>query len=275
MSILRKAASVAVALGLTAGAVQAGDVLDRVMADGVLRMATDPAWAPQSFLNDNNEMDGFDVEVGRAIAAKLGVDIDFVTPDWSLITAGNWAGRWDMSVGSMTPTKERAEVLNFPAIYYYVPASVGVHNDSPAQTLADLNGKTIGVSAASTWENYLRHDLTIDAEGVPAFEYQIEPGEIRTYGTDIPVVNELRLGDGVRINAMIGSLPNLLEAIKNDYPIRVLGDPVFYEPLAVAIDLGDQEFNDKLAGIVEELRAEGVLAELSLKWYGVDYANTK
>lgn len=275
MSILRKAASLAVALGLTAGAVQAGDVLDRVMADGVLRMATDPAWAPQSFLNDNNEMDGFDVEVGRAIAAKLGVDIDFVTPDWSLITAGNWAGRWDMSVGSMTPTKERAEVLNFPAIYYYVPASVGVHNDSPAQTLADLNGKTIGVSAASTWENYLRHDLTIDAEGVPAFEYQIEPGEIRTYGTDIPVVNELRLGDGVRINAMIGSLPNLLEAIKNDYPIRVLGDPVFYEPLAVAIDLGDQEFNDKLAGIVEELRAEGVLAELSLKWYGVDYANTK
>lgn len=275
MSILRKAASVAVALGLTAGAVQAGDVLDRVMADGVLRMATDPAWAPQSFLNDNNEMDGFDVEVGRAIAAKLGVDIDFVTPDWSLITAGNWAGRWDMSVGSMTPTKERAEVLNFPAIYYYVPASVGVHNDSPAQTLADLNGKTIGVSAASTWENYLRHDLTIDAEGVPTFDYQIEPGEIRTYGTDIPVVNELRLGDGVRINAMIGSLPNLLEAIKNDYPIRVLGDPVFYEPLAVAIDLGDQEFNDKLAGIVEELRAEGVLAELSLKWYGVDYANTK
>lgn len=275
MSILRKAASVAVALGLTAGAVQAGDVLDRVMADGVLRMATDPAWAPQSFLNDNNEMDGFDVEVGRAIAAKLGVDIDFVTPDWSLITAGNWAGRWDMSVGSMTPTKERAEVLNFPAIYYYVPASVGVHNDSPAQTLADLNGKTIGVSAASTWENYLRHDLSIDAEGVPAFDYQIEPGEIRTYGTDIPVVNELRLGDGVRINAMIGSLPNLLEAIKNDYPIRVLGDPVFYEPLAVAIDLGDQEFNDKLAGIVEELRAEGVLAELSLKWYGVDYANTK
>ncbi|WP_039018953.1 transporter substrate-binding domain-containing protein [Halocynthiibacter namhaensis] len=275
MSIFKKAASLAIALGLTTGALQAGDVLDRVMSEGVLRMATDPAWAPQSFLNDDNEMDGFDVSVGRAIAAKLGVEIEFVTPDWSLITAGNWAGRWDMSVGSMTPTKERAEVLNFPAIYYYVPASVGVHNDSPAQAVSDLNGKTIGVSAASTWENYLRHDLTIDAEGVPTFEYQIEPGEIRTYGTDIPVVNELRLGDGIRINAMIGSLPNLTEAIKNGYPIRVLGDPVFYEPLAVAIDLGDQEFNDKLAGIVDELRSEGTLAELSLKWYGVDYANTK
>lgn len=66
-------------------------------------MATDANWAPQSFLNDNNEMDGFDVDVAREIAKRMGVDIEFVTPDWSIITAGNWAGRWDISVGSMTP----------------------------------------------------------------------------------------------------------------------------------------------------------------------------
>ena len=275
MKILKKAVALTVAVGLSAGAAIAGEALDRVMSSGVLKVSTDAAWPPQSFLNENNEMDGFDVDVARAIAEKLGVDIEFVTPDWSLITAGNWAGRWDVSVGSMTPTKERAEVLNFPAIYYYVPASVAVHNDSDAQKISDLNGRTIGVSAASTWEQYLRHDLTIDAEGVPPFEYQIEPGEIRTYGSDIPVVDELRLGDGVRIDAMIGSLPNFLDAIKAGYPIRVLGDPVFYEPLAVAIDLGDQEFNDKLAEIVTGLREDGTLAALSEKWYNFDYANTK
>ena len=274
MMNFKKLAAAAVALALSAGVVHAGEVLDKVMSDGVLRISTDPAWPPQSFLNDQNEMDGFDVDVARAIAEKLGVKAEFVTPDWSLITAGNWAGRWDVSVGSMTPTKERAEVLSFPAIYYYVPAAVAVHNDSPAQTLADLNGKTIGVSAASTWEQYLRHDLVIDAVGVPEFEYQIEPGEIKTYGSDIPVVDELRLGDGVRINAMIGSLPNYLDAIKNGYPIRVLGDPVFYEPLAVAIDLGDDEFGQKINEIVEGLREDGTLAELSKKWYEFDFANT-
>ena len=267
--------SLGLVLGLATGPAIAGEALDRIMSNGVVKVSTDPAWPPQSFLDDNNEMDGFDVAVARAIAEKMGVDIEFVTPDWSLITAGNWAGRWDMSVGSMTPTKERAEVLNFPAIYYYVPASVAVHNDSDAQQVSDLNGRTIGVSAASTWENYLRHDLTIDAVGVPAFEYQIDPGEIRTYGTDIPVVNELRLGDGVRIQAMIGSLPNFLDAIKNDYPIRVLGDPLFYEPLAVAIDRGDPELGAKITEIVAELRDDGTLAALSEKWYGVDYANTK
>ena len=212
--------------------------------------------------------------VARAIAEKLGVGIEFVTPDWSLITAGHWAGRWDASVGSMTPTKARAEVLDFPAIYYYVPASLAVHNDSDAQTIADLNGRVIGVSASSTWENYLLHDLVIDAIGAPPFEYQITPGEIKTYGTDIPVVNELRLGDGVRLQGMIGSLPNFLEAIANGYPIRVVGDPLFYEPLAVAIDKGDPEFGAKLHEIVEGLRADGTLTALSMKYYGTDYANT-
>lgn len=274
MNVLKKVAAAALAVGLATGVAQAGETLDRVMSSGVLKVSTDPAWPPQSFLDDNNEMDGFDVAVARAIAEKLGVGIEFVTPDWSLITAGHWAGRWDASVGSMTPTKARTEVLDFPAIYYYVPASLAVHNDSDAQTIADLNGRVIGVSASSTWENYLLHDLVIDAVGAPPFEYQITPGEIKTYGTDIPVVNELRLGDGVRLQGMIGSLPNFIEAIANGYPIRVVGDPLFYEPLAVAIDKGDPEFGAKLNEIVEGLRADGTLTALSMKYYGTDYANT-
>src|SRR3546814_2413648 len=66
-----------------------------------------------------------------------------VTPSWDIITAGNWGGRWDMSVGSMTPTKKRAEVLDFPAVYYYTPAAFAVHKDSEIDSLADLNGKVI------------------------------------------------------------------------------------------------------------------------------------
>src|SRR3546814_9725822 len=63
----------------------------------------------QSFLNDKNEMDGFDVDVGKEIAKRLGAELKIVTPSWDIITAGNWGGRWDMSVGSMTPTKRSEE----------------------------------------------------------------------------------------------------------------------------------------------------------------------
>jgi len=263
--------AISAAIALSGSSAFAGEDLDRVMENGVLKVATDANWAPQSFLNDNNEMDGFDVAVAREIATRLGVKVEFVTPSWDVITAGNWSGRWDMSVGSMTPTVSRAEVLSFPEVYYYTPASIAVHADSPYQNVGDLNGEVVGATTASTFELYLQKDLTIDAEGVPSFEYKVTPGELRSYKDGTAALDDLRLGDGVRINAMVGSLPAILAAIESGYPVRVLGEPVFYEPLAVAIDRGDAEFNNKVASIVRKMKEDGTLKALSQKWYGIDY----
>ena len=69
----------------------AGDLLDAVTAAGKLLVSTDPNYAPQSFLNDKGELDGFDVEVAKEVAKRLGVEVEFVTPDWDMITGGNWA----------------------------------------------------------------------------------------------------------------------------------------------------------------------------------------
>ena len=261
------------ALALSTGAAFAGEALDRIMAAGTLKVATDANWAPQSFINDNNEMDGFDVDVAREIAKRMGVEVEFVTPSWDIITAGRWNGRWDLSVGSMTPTLSRAEVLTFPGVYYFTPASVAVHKDSPFETLADLNGKAVGAGTATTFELYLQHDLQIDAEGVPAFEYQLTV-ENKSYKDSTAAMDDLRLGDGVRLNGMVGSLPAILSAIEANYPLRVLGDPVFYEPLALAIDKGDDELNTKLAAMLDEMKADGTLSALSVKWYGIDYSST-
>lgn len=251
----------------------AGAALDRITSAGKIKVSTDPNWPPQSFINDDNEMDGFDVDVAKEIAKRLGVEVEFVTPSWDIITAGNWNGRWDMSVGSMTPTKERATVLSFPAVYYYTPASFVVHNDSTATSLSDLNGKVIGASIASTFSLYLQHDLTIDAEGAPAFEYQVTPSEIKSYESSTVAFDDLRLGDGTRISGIVTSLPSILEAIKNNYPIKVLGDPAFYEPLSIAVDLGDAELAAKISDAVAAMRSDGNLKAMSEKWYGVDYTS--
>jgi polar amino acid transport system substrate-binding protein len=253
------------------GAVHAGEVLDRVTSKGVLVMSTDPEYPPQSSLDENNEFVGFDIDVGRQIADRIGVDIEFVTPSWDVITAGKWAGRWDVSVGSMTPTAARREVLDFPAIYYYTPASLVVHadNDSIA-TPADANGKTIGVGVATTYENYLKKDLVIDAEGAPPFEYRIDDANIQTYDTDLLALDDLRLGDGVRLDGVVTALPTAMDAIEKGYPLKIVGDPLFLEPLAVATDKGDPEFAAKLAEIVDAMHQDGTLSELSMKWYGAD-----
>ncbi|MCF6322085.1 MAG: transporter substrate-binding domain-containing protein, partial [Rhizobiaceae bacterium] len=254
------------ALSLTVATAQAGPVLEKVMKAGEITVATDANWAPQSFINDKNELDGFDVDVAKGIAERMGVKIKFVTPAWDIITAGNWVGRWDMHVGSMTPTKKRGEIFTFPGIYYYTPAAVAVHNDSKATSMKDLDGKVVAATTTSTYELYLKKDLTIDAEGVPAFEYQINPGTLRSLDNVNTALDDLRLGDGVRLDAVVGSLPSFMEAKKNGYPIKILGDPVFYEPLSVAIENGDDELAKKISEAVEAMKADGTLSKLSVKW---------
>jgi polar amino acid transport system substrate-binding protein len=260
---------------LSVTSANAGDVLDKIMSNKTLKVATDANWPPQSFINDKNEMDGFDVDVAREIAKRLGTEVEFITPSWDIITAGNWNGRWDMHVGSMTPTKQRAEVLAFPAIYYYTPAAVGVHKDSKISKISELSGKKVGTGTGTTFELYLQQDLTIDAAGAPKFSFQVDNPVIKSYETSTIALDDLRLGDGVRLDGVVSSLPVFLEAIKNGYPIKVLGDPIFYEPLAVTIDLGDSELNAKIASIVTAMQKEGVLSKMSKKWYGVDYATVK
>jgi len=274
-SFVKFGSAVLLASVLAVPAAQAGETLDRVMSSKTLTMSSDPEYPPQSFLNDNNEMDGFDVDVGKEIAKRMGVELKIVTPSWDIITGGNWGGRWDMSVGSMTPTAKRAEVLNFPAVYYYTPAAFAVHKDSKISSLADLNGKTIGSCGGCTYDAYLNKDLEIDAEGAPPFTYDVTAGEIKTYETDTYAFDDLKLGDGTRLDAAFSALPTIQEAIKNGYPLKIIGKPAFYEPLSVATDKGDPEFDAKITETVAAMRADGTLKKLSEKWYGVDLTTVK
>jgi len=274
MMRMNKFAFILIAASFAAAPAWAGEALDRIMANKKLVVATDAEYPPQSLQEPDGTFVGFDIDVATELAKRLGVEVEFITPAWDIITAGKWGGRWDASVGSMTPTEKRAEVLDFPAVYYYTPASFFVHKDSGAQTVTDLSGKIIGVCGACTYEDYLNKNLEIDAEGAPAFDYVVDPGEVKTYETDLNVMDDLRLGDGKRLDAGLSALPTVTEAIKNGYPLRVVGDPVFYEPLSVAIDKGDPELGAKIKEAITSMREDGTLTKFSEKWYGVDLATT-
>ena len=130
----------------------------------MFRVSTDPAYTPQSFQNEQGEFEGFDIDVAEKIAKRMGVEVERITPSWDVITAGSWNGRWDLSVGSMTP--ERQKVLHFTPAYYYVPAAAAVHesNTDITNVEADLDGKRIGVCGARTYEAYLEGSLNITGE---------------------------------------------------------------------------------------------------------------
>ncbi|WP_181706116.1 transporter substrate-binding domain-containing protein [Chthonobacter rhizosphaerae] len=263
------------ALALAAGLVsaEAGETLDRVTKAGSMTVATNSGWPPQSYLDENNEMVGFDIDVAKEIAKRLGVSVTFETPEWAVLTGGRWHGRFDLAVGSVTPTKARAQVIDFPAVYYSSPYVFVVHKDSKATSREDLNGKVIGVETGTTSEDYIRRQLAIDAPDVPPVEYTLEPGDIRTYADSMLPFDDLRLGDGVRVDAVIAPEQTALGAIKNGYPLKVIeGDYAFREPLVVVTDKGDAEWNAKIKEIVEAMKADGTLSALTTKWYGKDYS---
>jgi len=249
-----------------------GNLLQEVKDRGTLRVSTDPAYPPQSFQNNQGEYKGFDIDVAEEIAKRMGVEVQWMTPSWDIITAGNWNGRWDISVGSMTVTPERAKVLDFTPPYYYTPAAVAVHKDNTDITdvKTDLDGKTIGVCGACTYEFYLDGTLNIPGD----YEFVVDDPQIKTYDTDSSAIQDLALGDGVRLDAAMSSLTTLKEAQKSGTPIKIVGDPLYYEPLAVAVDkeapANPKPLVREISNIVEEMHKDGTLTELSVKWYGYD-----
>ncbi|MCF6368095.1 transporter substrate-binding domain-containing protein [Rhizobium halophilum] len=251
----------------------AGATLDRVMERGAMVVATNSGWPPQSFLDDSNQLTGFDVDVAKEIAKRLGVEVSFETPDWATLTGGRWQGRYDLGVGSVTPTKARAQVIDFAGVYYYSPYVYVVHKDSDAKSVEDLNGKVIGVETATTSEDFIRRQLEIDAPGLPPIEYKLEPGDIRTFADSMLPFDDLRLGAGVRLDAVIAPEQTAENAIKNGYPLRILeGDYAFREPLVVIAEKGDDEWTAKIGEIIDQMKGDGTLSALTTKWYGKDFS---
>jgi polar amino acid transport system substrate-binding protein len=248
----------------------ADGLLGQILETGVLRVSTDPAYPPQSSYDEaTGEWQGFDIDVANEIAARMGVVTQWETPSWDVITAGSWNDRWDVSVGSMSITEERAKVLDFTEPYYFTLAGLAVQADSDIESIDQLSGKRIGVCGACTYEFYLNRTLVI-----PGFDFEFlvpEDAEIVTYDTDSTALQDLKLG---RVDAVMSATSTIEEAIKKGKEIRLLGGPIFPEPCSVAVDKSSSLPVDSLVveldRIISEMHADGTLSELSMKWYGVD-----
>jgi polar amino acid transport system substrate-binding protein len=248
------------------------DLLSTIKARGTMRVSTDPNYKPQSFLNEKGELDGFDIDVAKEVAKRLGVKAEFVTPDWDAITAGNWGGRWDISVGSMTITPDRKKALFFSTPYYYTPAQFAVPKDSTLASVDDLAGKTVCVGSSTTYEDYLNEKLTLEGEQVLK---QVKGAKALPLSTDVECIQAFQAGRK-EAQALLTAQPTIEEAIKADAPIKKLGAPVYYEDLAAAMDKNIANSDSFVAAVtkaIEDMHKDGTLTTLSMKWYGVDLTN--
>lgn len=264
------------AVATTAAGAADDDLLAEVKQRGKLIIATDANYKPQSFKNPDGSWEGFDVDVGREVAKRLGVEPEFLDISFDVVTAGGWNGRWDINVGSMTVTTERKQALLFTTPYYYTPASFAVHKDSSAAAITDLAGKRIGVGAATTYLSYLQGNLTLEDETIRTPAPQVEA---QVYDTDQLALADLALGNGTRLDAVLTALPIIEDSIKGGQPFKVVGDPVYYEALGVVLDKtsprSSASLQAEISKIIEAMHSDGTLTQLSQKHYGIDLTTKK
>ena len=247
-----------------------GGLLEKVLTAGKIAMSTDPQYPPQSEIKPDGTYEGFDIDVGTEIAKRLGVDLVFETPDWNLLTAGSWGGRWDFSVGSMTITTPREKVLAFSDPYYYTPAQVAASTASGITTLDGLAGKVICVGEATTYYDWMTGALDLGSytpsNAPPA------GSTVTTLSTDRLCAETWKAGRK-DFEGWLSAGPTVKQAIDEGLPLVAVGDPVYYEPLGVAFDLSGPDPTDmvtRVNAILEEMRADGTLKGFSEKWYGLD-----
>jgi polar amino acid transport system substrate-binding protein len=246
----------------------AGATLERVKHSGVLNNVLVNTYPPFGFIDANNELAGFDVDVARAFAAKLGVALRLATPGWETIVSGRWQGRWDICICSMSPTDQRAKVLSFPVTYYSSPAVLTVHErEQRIKSAADISGKRVGVGTGSSYENYLNKALVIP--GAPPTVYPFHD-VIAVPGDEAINFRNLALGPGVRLDAIVSDLATAQASIEGTHALKIVGPVLYAEPNVVATEKGDAEWDRTVSRLFNELKNDGTLARLSQKWFGRD-----
>lgn len=257
-------------IGACAGA-NPNDLLAQIKSRGNILVSTDPNYAPQSFLRPDGTFEGFDIDVANEIGRRLGVTVQFETPNFDLVVAGGWNGRWDVSVGSVTVTDERKTILDFTKPYYYTPAQMTASQASGITSLAGLAGKAICVGSQTTYQFWLEGTLALSDAPTPA----TPPSGATAFPLETDqLCAQAILSGRTDFDGWLSSSTTVDSAIDAGTPVVVVGDPVFFESLAVATDKNGPAHTELMAEldkIVAAMHTDGTLTQLSQKWFaGLD-----
>ncbi len=233
-----------------------GDLLAQIRERGTIIIGLEGDWAPWSFVDENDELTGFDVEVARAIAAKLGVEVQFIPGEWDGLFAGMDAGRYDIVINGVEVTPERTEKYDFTDPYAYIRTALIVRGDNESiKTFDDLKGKKTANSIASTYMNL--------AEDYGATCYGVD-----TLDETLTMVLQGRVD--ATLNAIVSYTDYMAQ--HPDANLKVAATTEDASNVAIPMRKGEETASlmEAINVAIAQLHEEGVIAELSLKYFGED-----
>lgn len=235
----------------------ADGLLKQVLDKGTLVAGMEGDWAPWSYHDtDSNEVIGFDADTARAIGEKLGVKVEIVEAPWESLFAGLDDGRYDIVVNGVEVTDERSEKYDFSEPYAYIHTALVVRKDNDEiKSFDDLKGKKTVNSIGSTYME-LAESYGASAAGVSTLNDTIQ-----------------NVIDG-RADATLNADVSIYDYLNQqpDANIKIVATTEEASHVAIPIRKGDDtaSFEKAVNEAIEELKADGTLAELSEKYFGSD-----
>ena len=232
--------------------------LEAIKAAGVMKVGIEGTYKPYTYHAENGDLAGFDVDLARAIAEKLGVEVEFTEAAWDSLLAGVDSGRLDTVINTVSVTEERQQKYDFTDPYLYIPRQVVVRSDNDTlKSWDDLKGAKVATSKASTTgEIYAEAGAEIVLiEGVDQAAQTVLSGRADFCNFDPTTLNDYLVEHPDAELKVAFMVPGLSE----DYAIPILK--------------GQTEFYEAVNQAVQELRSEGVLEQLSQQYLRGDYTN--
>lgn len=244
---------------LLAGAMlQAGaaDLLSTIKARGAIKVAMEGVYPPFNFKDQKTgELTGYDADVARLLASKLGVKVEFVSTEWASILAGLSSGKYDVIISQVNVTAKREQVFDFSTPYVYSQPQLTVRKDDKGNyaTLEALKGKRLGVGQGSVYE--------MQAKSVPGIE-------VKSYPASPDTMSDLATG---RIDAALNdSLMTAYLLKTSKLPIKAGARVGVVERMAIPFQKGNPQFKQALNKALADAAADGSLKAISEKWFGID-----
>ena len=243
----------------SAASTGAADQLAAIQANGKLVVALEGAWQPWSYHDESDTLVGYDVEVSRAIAEKLGVEPEYVESDWDSLFAGLDAGRFDIVCNGVEVTDERAKTYDFTTPYGYIHTALAVRKDNEdIKSFEDLKGKTTANSLASTYME-LAESYGATVQGIDTLEETIQ---LLTAG---------------RIDATLNADVSFYDYLNvhPDADFKLVAQTEDASHVAIPVRKGDDSASllEAINTAIEELRADGPLKALGEKYFGQDISS--
>lgn len=244
-----------VCAGLLTALAEGQDLLDKVLAAGKLVVGSEGTYPPNSYYDENNNLTGFDVEVGRAIAGKLGVEYEPYVADWASLMTALQFGTIDTLIEELEPTEERAAMYDFSVPYTTIHGAALVAGDNDTIASADdLAGKRAAQNDTSLWGQRARN---YGAQIVSVTD------DYQTYELITTGRADVTLNAETAFNDYMAQHP--------EANVKIAFYTEDTSTSVVPVRKGNEKFLAAVNQAIEELRQEGVLSELSTRFFGFDY----